>query len=89
MLDEHYRKLNVGKIDIRLNYLATRIIFTLGISKVIGIEFLDRPYLYKADPKNRDRPSRLGIAFIRKEIIVSSRTYNTPQLLILSRVSDP
>lgn len=89
LLDEQYRRPDVGKIDIRLNCLATRIIFEPGTKKAIGVEFLDGPHLYKADPKARGLSGRPGVAFMNKEVIVSGGTYNTPQLLMLSGVGDP
>lgn len=89
LLEEHYRRPGVGKIDIRLNCLATRIIFAPGTKKAIGVEFLDGQHLYKADPKAEDLPGKPGVVFMRKEIILSGGTYNTPQLLMLSGVGDP
>jgi choline dehydrogenase len=78
-----------GKIDIRLHCLATRIIFAPGTTRAIGVEFLDGPHLYRADMKSGKDSGAPGVAFARKEIILSGGAYNTPQLLMLSGVGAP
>lgn len=88
-LETEAEKRQGGRIDIRLNCLATRIIFAPGTTRAIGIEFLDGSHLYRADPKSGDTTGVPGVAFARKEIILSAGAYNTPQLLMLSGVGPP
>ena len=40
-----------GRIDIRTDCLATRIVFAPGTTRAIGVEFLDGESLYMADPR--------------------------------------
>ena len=40
-----------GKIDIRTNCLATRVLFKPSTTQAIGVEFLDGQSLYRADPR--------------------------------------
>lgn len=40
-----------GKIDIRTNCLATRVIFAPNTTRAVGVEFLDGESLYRADPR--------------------------------------
>ncbi|KAF9693745.1 hypothetical protein EKO04_008264 [Ascochyta lentis] len=76
-----------GKIDIRINCLATKIIFQKGTTRAIGVEFLDGQSLYRADPRSQGSGSgSKGIAYIKKEVIVAGGTFNTPQLLKLSGI---
>lgn len=40
-----------GRIDIRTECLATRVVFAPGTTRAIGVEFLDGESLYMADPR--------------------------------------
>jgi choline dehydrogenase len=40
-----------GKIDIRTDCLATRVLFRPNSKQVIGVEFMDGQSLYRADPR--------------------------------------
>jgi choline dehydrogenase len=82
-------------LTIRLNTLATKIRFSTPPSsgsgtgpqpKATAVEFLTGPSLYRADPRSSSSPATgtPGVAYARKEIILSGGTFNTPQLLQLS-----
>ena len=83
-------------LHLRLNTLATKIIFDAGAKdgvkggskpRATGVEFLQGTSIYGADP--RFKPGTKGVpgtAFARKEVIVSGGAFNSPQLLKLSGV---
>lgn len=76
-----------GKIDIRTNCLATKVIFRENTKHVIGVEFLDGQSLYRADPRSRgSEVGTKGMAYAKKEVIIAGGTFNTPQLLKLSGI---
>lgn len=78
-----------GKLHIRTDCLATRIVFAPKSTRAMGVEFLDGRSLYRADPRvssDQAHKGTPGVAFASKEVIVAGGTYNTPQLLKLSGV---
>lgn len=73
-------------LHIRTNALATRVLFDGNTA--IGVEFLDGPRLYKADPL-RDEEASTGVltqVFAAREVIVAGGAFNSPQLLKLSGI---
>lgn len=78
---------HAGRVDIRTDCLATKVVFARGTKRAIGVEFLDGKHLYRADPLANSESSGIpGIALASKEVILSGGAFNTPQLLKLSGV---
>ncbi|KAF1996027.1 GMC oxidoreductase [Amniculicola lignicola CBS 123094] len=78
---------------VQLSSLTTKIIFDrrhggiLNKPKAIGVEYLEGTAVYKGDPRwNSTIKGKKGVAYARKEVIVSGGTFSTPQLLQLSGV---
>ena len=73
-------------LHIRTNALATRVLF--DGTTAVGVEFLDGPRLYKADPL-RDADANAGVlreVRASREVILSGGAFNSPQLLKLSGI---
>ncbi|KAL1915260.1 uncharacterized protein VTP21DRAFT_7536 [Calcarisporiella thermophila] len=77
-------------LHIWTNTLGTRII--LDEAKVArGVAYRKGAYLYRASPLSSDQnraKAIAGVAKARREVIVSSGVFNTPQLLMLSGIGD-
>jgi len=73
-------------LTIMTNTLATRIIFE-G-TRAAGVEYMERPHLYGADPECVKDPASLprSQAQAKREVIISGGAFNSPQLLMLSGV---
>jgi len=73
-------------LTIQKHALATRILFE-G-TRAIGVEYIDRAHVYRADPQAIDDPASLPRAEVRarREVIVAGGAFNSPQLLKLSGV---
>jgi choline dehydrogenase len=74
-----------GKLTVQLNALATRILLD-GENRAIGVEYLEGPHLYAADPRVANADPRSRRAFAAREVILAAGTFNTPQLLMLSGI---
>ncbi|CAJ2511987.1 Uu.00g076120.m01.CDS01 [Anthostomella pinea] len=60
--------------------------FPLTEPTAIGVEFLEGPYQYEADPRYNGTKGELGQVFANKEIIISGGSFNSPQILKLSGI---
>jgi choline dehydrogenase-like flavoprotein len=76
-----------GRLDVRTDCLATRILFDSG-GAACGVEYLPGERLYGASPRASDvapeEPPRKVTA--RREVILAGGAFNTPQLLMLSGI---
>lgn len=74
------------RLTIKLNALATRVL--LEGNRAVGVEYLDKPHLYRADPnagRAGSRPDPKQV-YARYEVILAGGSFNTPQLLMLSGI---
>ncbi|KAK4078124.1 CAZyme family AA3 [Trichoderma aggressivum f. europaeum] len=77
-------------LDVRLESLVTKIRFDQSgpVPKAVGVDFLAGQSLYSADPRYSaaKAPTGKGSVNVTREVIISTGTFNTPQLLKLSGV---
>ena len=80
------QKLFPDKLTIQKHSLVTRILFE-G-TRAVGVEYINKPHVYRADPQANGDPAGLPRAEVRakREVIVAGGAFNTPQLLKLSGV---
>jgi choline dehydrogenase len=73
-------------LTIRKHCLATRVLFENA--RAIGVEYIDKPHIYRADPEAPDEFDSLERSEVRasREVILAAGAFNTPQLLMLSGV---
>jgi choline dehydrogenase len=83
--DEEFKDAR-DNLTIRKHALATRILFE-G-TRAVGVEYIDQPHVYRADPQAVDDPAQLPRSEVRvkREVIVAGGAFNSPQLLMLSGV---
>jgi choline dehydrogenase len=73
-------------LRVATHALATRVLFQDGDAgnTAIGVEFLQGPHLYRADPRAAAGSAEPARALARREVILCAGAFNTPQLLMLS-----
>ncbi|MBD2164597.1 GMC family oxidoreductase [Calothrix membranacea FACHB-236] len=76
-----------NNLIVKTNCLVTRILLDAN-KTAIGVEYIEKPRLYRADP-NYDQNSTLDgkqQLNVTREVIVSAGAFNSPQLLMLSGI---
>jgi choline dehydrogenase len=75
-----------NNLTIQKHALATRVLFE-G-TKAVGVEYIDKAHVYRADPAPIDRPDALERCqvLVKREVILAGGAFNSPQLLKLSGV---
>ncbi|KAL4964242.1 uncharacterized protein BDV14DRAFT_209399 [Aspergillus stella-maris] len=76
-------------LTVQLTTLVTNVIFDKSGStpRAVGVDYLQGKSLYRADPRSGSADAGTkGKAYARKEVIISTGTFNTPQLLKLSGI---
>jgi choline dehydrogenase len=74
-----------GKLDIRLNCLATRVLFDESM-RAVGVEYLEGPSLYRASARPNPVAGEHKQIRVAREVILAGGAFNTPQLLMLSGI---
>jgi choline dehydrogenase len=75
-------------LDIKLNTLVTNVRFDTSGSKpkAVGVDWLEGPRIYRADPNVSGAGGTQGGVNVTREVIISAGAFNTPQLLKLSGI---
>ncbi|MGW6978270.1 GMC family oxidoreductase [Streptomyces sp. NPDC054932] len=80
------RRSHPDNLVVRTNALVTRVVLDDGVAT--GVDYVDRPHAYRADPGAHDGlalpvPRR---ALATREVVLAAGAFNTPQLLMLSGI---
>jgi choline dehydrogenase len=81
------QRLYPNNLIVKTHALATRVLFE-GDTTAVGVEYLEGPHLYRADPNADPRPDA-GVrrtVRARREVILAAGAFNSPQLLKLSGI---
>jgi choline dehydrogenase len=79
------QKEHPDNLDVRMNHLATRIIF--DGDRAVGVECLNGQHLYQADPDYSATATPVTVEYrCTREVILAGGAFNTPQLLMLSGI---
>ena len=73
-----------NNLILKTNCLVTRVIFDRKTA--IGVEFLEAPRLYRADPNAAETAPAPQIMLTSREVILAAGAFNSPQLLKLSGI---
>ncbi len=75
-------------LTLKTNVLATRVLFEPNGQGPVarGVEYLEGPHLYRADPLAQNGEGVRREVFATREVILAAGAFNTPQLLKLSGV---
>ncbi|KAH9906967.1 hypothetical protein F4778DRAFT_724169 [Xylariomycetidae sp. FL2044] len=75
-------------LTVGLQSLVTRILFDEDAKEptAIGVEYLQGPYLYEADPRHNGSKGETIQVFANKEVIIAGGAFNSPQILKLSGI---
>ncbi|KAI1635453.1 hypothetical protein F4809DRAFT_651156 [Biscogniauxia mediterranea] len=75
-------------LTVQLESLVTKILFSEEAEEptAIGVEFLQGPYQYEADPRYNGSKGDIGQVFANKEVIIAGGAFNSPQILKLSGI---
>lgn len=73
-------------LTIQKHALVTRVVFS--DTQAIGVEYINQPHVYRADPQAVSDPASLPrtVVLAKKEIIIAGGAFNSPQLLKLSGI---
>ncbi|KAI1340084.1 hypothetical protein F5Y15DRAFT_381375 [Xylariaceae sp. FL0016] len=79
---------NKFPLTVQLQTFVTKILFDEKAEKptATGVEFLQGPYQYEANPRYNGTKGKLGQVFAAKEVIVAGGAFNSPQILKLSGI---
>jgi choline dehydrogenase len=76
-----------NNLIVKTNALVTRVLLEDG--KAIGVEYLDRPYVYRADARAPQTSAELGPRVqlrCSRDVVLAAGAFNSPQLLMLSGI---